>query len=50
MRHEHRNASTCPQVCVDGGPCLHRTWAGEFYEKDGAAIKGYDPVAYFKEQ
>lgn len=25
-------------------------WAGEFYEKDGAAIKGYDPVAYFKEQ
>ena len=24
-------------------------WAGEFYE-DGAAIKGYDPVAYFKEQ
>ena len=21
--------------------------AGEFYEKDGAAIKGYDPVAYF---
>jgi YHS domain-containing protein len=24
-------------------------WAGEFYEKDGAAIKGYDPVAYFTE-
>jgi len=23
--------------------------AGEFYEKDGAAIKGFDPVAYFKE-
>lgn len=23
--------------------------AGEFYEKDGAAIKGYDPVAYFTE-
>ena len=22
-------------------------WAGEFYEKEGAAIKGYDPVAYF---
>jgi YHS domain-containing protein len=21
--------------------------AGEFYEKDGVAIKGYDPVAYF---
>lgn len=21
--------------------------AGEFYEKDGAAIRGYDPVAYF---
>ena len=24
-------------------------WAGEFYEKQGAAIRGYDPVAYFKE-
>jgi YHS domain-containing protein len=24
-------------------------WAGEFYEKDGVAIKGYDPVAYFTE-
>jgi YHS domain-containing protein len=22
--------------------------AGEFYEKDGAAIRGYDPVAYFE--
>ncbi|MGH7230597.1 MAG: YHS domain-containing (seleno)protein, partial [Nitrospiraceae bacterium] len=21
--------------------------AGDFYEKDGVAIKGYDPVAYF---
>ena len=21
-------------------------WAGEFYERDGVAIKGYDPVAY----
>ena len=24
-------------------------WAGEFYEKEGAAIKGHDPVAYFKD-
>ena len=24
-------------------------WAGEFYEKAGAAIKGHDPVAYFKD-
>lgn len=23
--------------------------AGEFYEKDGVAIKGYDPVSYFTE-
>jgi YHS domain-containing protein len=23
--------------------------AGEFYEKEGVAIKGYDPVAFFKE-
>jgi YHS domain-containing protein len=22
-------------------------WAGEFFEKDGAALRGYDPVAYF---
>ena len=25
-------------------------WAGEFYEKEGVAIKGYDPVAYFNDQ
>ena len=24
--------------------------AGDFYEKDGAAIRGYDPVAYFSEK
>ena len=24
-------------------------WAGEFYEKGGVAIRGYDPVAYFTE-
>lgn len=24
-------------------------WAGEFFEKDGAALRGYDPVAYFKD-
>ncbi len=24
--------------------------AGEFYEKDGVAIRGYDPVAYFTDQ
>ena len=22
-------------------------WAGEFYEKGGVALRGYDPVAYF---
>ena len=22
-------------------------WAGEFFERDGIAIRGYDPVAYF---
>jgi YHS domain-containing protein len=25
----------------------HATLAGEFFEKDGAALRGYDPVAYF---
>lgn len=25
-------------------------WAGEFFEKDGAALRGYDPVAYFTDQ
>jgi YHS domain-containing protein len=25
-------------------------YAGEFYEKEGVAIKGYDPVAYFKDK
>jgi YHS domain-containing protein len=24
-------------------------WAGEFFEKDGAALRGYDAVAYLKE-
>jgi YHS domain-containing protein len=24
-------------------------WAGEFFEKDGAALRGYDPVAYFND-
>ena len=24
-------------------------WAGDFYETQGAAIRGYDPVAYFNE-
>lgn len=25
-------------------------WAGEFYEKEGVAIKGYDSVAYFRDK
>lgn len=25
------------------------TWAGEFFEKDGAALRGYDAVAYFSD-
>jgi YHS domain-containing protein len=25
------------------------SWAGEFYEKNGVALRGYDPVAYFQE-
>ena len=24
-------------------------WAGDYFEKDGIAIRGHDPVAYFKE-
>lgn len=24
-------------------------WAGEFFEKDGVALRGYDPVAYLKD-
>ena len=24
-------------------------WGGEFYEKNGVALRGYDPVAYFKD-
>jgi YHS domain-containing protein len=24
-------------------------FAGEFFEKDGVAIRGYDPIAYFEE-
>jgi YHS domain-containing protein len=29
--------------------CAAGAWAGEFYEKEGAAIKRYDPVAFFKD-
>lgn len=25
------------------------SWAGEYFEKDGVALRGHDPVAYFKE-
>jgi YHS domain-containing protein len=31
-------------ACVASGAA-----AGEFYEKDGLALRGYDPVAYFQE-
>jgi YHS domain-containing protein len=24
-------------------------WAGEYFEKDGVALRGHDPVAYFKD-
>jgi YHS domain-containing protein len=24
-------------------------WAGEYFEKDGVAVRGHDPVAYFKD-
>ncbi len=30
--------------------CAPASMAGEFYERDGAAIRGYDPVAYFTER
>ena len=30
--------------------CAALAYAGDFYEKNGAAIRGYDPVAYFTEQ
>jgi YHS domain-containing protein len=30
--------------------CAVNARAGEFYEKDGAAIRGYDAVAYFKDR
>jgi YHS domain-containing protein len=28
---------------------LTPAWAGEFFEKDGVALRGHDPVAYFSE-
>lgn len=30
--------------------CLVNAYAGEFFERSGLAIGGYDPVAYFTEQ
>lgn len=30
--------------------CAPASMAGEFYERDGTAIRGYDPVAYFTER
>jgi YHS domain-containing protein len=31
------------------GPVVRPVFPGEFFERDGAAIGGYDPVAYFTE-
>jgi YHS domain-containing protein len=28
---------------------LTPAWAGEYFEKDGVALRGHDPVAYFRE-
>ena len=28
---------------------MANAWAGEFFERDGAALRGYDAVAYFKD-
>ena len=30
--------------------CAVTAHAGDYFEKDGAAIRGYDPVAYFTQQ
>lgn len=30
--------------------CADRSFAGDFYEPGGVAIRGYDPVAYFEER
>lgn len=30
--------------------CASSTWAGQYFERGGLAIDGYDPVAYFTEQ
>ena len=34
-------------VALTIGVFAAHAWAGEFFERDGAAIRGYDPVAYF---
>lgn len=31
------------------GTIVSVAWAGEYFEKGGVAIRGHDPVAYFKE-
>jgi YHS domain-containing protein len=38
-------AGFCAMLLVTGP-----SWAGGFFEKDGAAIRGYDPVAYFHDK
>lgn len=30
--------------------CPSQSWAGEYFERNGLAIEGYDPVAYFTEK
>jgi YHS domain-containing protein len=42
-------AVTCLSIVPLTLSMLTSAWAGEYFEKDGVALHGHDPVAYFSE-
>jgi YHS domain-containing protein len=42
-------AAACVLAVVAALTMLMPAWAGEYFEKDGVALRGHDPVAYFSD-
>ncbi len=53
MNPRHRVLPTLAAFAVAVAATLFlvsTAWAGEFFERDGAALRGHDPVAYFTDE
>lgn len=44
-----RFAKTALLAITSAAVSVSEVWAGEYFERDGAALRGHDPVAYFKD-